>query len=85
MEAQLEEERRKREEIEARLEQERKMREEQELRMQSMFAYMQGLGASVNYRPPTVPQMTFAPIIYLPSGPAVTPVSMNFFTFMRIQ
>ena len=54
--------------------------------MQTMFAYIQGLGASINYRPPpTVPQMTFAPITYLPLGHAVTPVSMNFFTFMRIQ
>ena len=50
--------------------------------MQTMFAYIQGLGVSVNYRPPpTVPQMTFAPITYLPLGPAVTPMSMNFFYF----
>ena len=86
MEAQLEEERRKREEIEVRLEQERKLREEQVLRMQTMFAYMQGLGVSVNCRPPsTVPQMTFAPITYLPPGLANTPVSMIFFACMRIQ
>ena len=63
MEAQLKKGRRKREEIESRLEQERKLREEQELRwqqereaqwqhMQTMFAYIQGLGASVNYQPP---------------------------------
>jgi hypothetical protein len=53
--------------------------------MQTTFAFIQVLGASVNYRPPpTVPQMTFAPITYLHPGPAVTPVSMNFFAFMRI-
>ena len=106
MEAQLKEERRKREEIESRLEQERKLREEQELRwqqereaewqlMQTMFAYIQGLGASVNYLPPLTvpwpppppppPQMTFAPMSFLPPGPAVTPVSMNVFACMCIR
>jgi len=102
----MEEERRKREEIEVRLEQERKLREEQELRwqqereaewqhMQTMFAYIQGLGASVNYQPPPTmpwpppplppPQMPFAPIPFLPAGPAITPVSTSVFACMRIQ
>ena len=77
MEAQLEEERRKREEIEARLEQARKLREEQELGMQNMFAYVQGLGASVNYPPPPpVPPFTITPVTYFPPGPGGTPVSM---------
>ena len=74
----MEEERRRRLEIEARLEQERKLREEQEMRIQSMVSWMQGLGASINYRPP-MPQMSFQLIAYLSPGPGVTPVSMNFF------
>jgi len=63
--------------------------------IQTMFAYIQGLGASVNYLPPLTvpwpppppppPQMTFAPMSFFPPGPAVTPVSMNVFACMRIQ
>ena len=103
MEAQLKEERRKREEIESRLEQERKLREEQELRwqqereaewqlMQTMFAYIQGLGASVNYQPPPtvswppppLPQMDY-PSVFPPPSATGTPVSMNVFTCLRIH
>ena len=68
----MEEERRKQEEIEVRLEKERKLREKQERemmieaerqryeasqqQMQTMFANIEGIGASVNYLPPlTVP------------------------------
>ena len=60
--------------------------EEQEQRVAAMFAYMQGLGASINYQPlPTMPwppptapppQLLGAPMVF-PS--AVTPVSMNIF------
>ena len=47
--------------------------------IQTMFAYIQGLGASVNYQPlptvtwppPPLPQIGFAP------GAIVTPMSMN--------
>ena len=99
----MKEERRKREEIESRLEQERKLREEQELRwqqeceaewqhMQTMFAYIQGLGASVNYKPPPTvswpppapppPQLAFTLMVF-PS--AVTPVSINVIGCMSLH
>ena len=109
----MEEERRKRQEIESRLEQEWKLREEQELRwqrmeqafleerqrmmdaerqryeasqqqMQTMFAYIQGLGASVNYQPPptvTWPPPPLSQIGFAP-GSLVTPVSMNGYIYL---
>ena len=56
------------------MEQERKLREEQEKRVAAMFAYMQGLGASINYQPPPTmswppppappPQMLGAPMVF---------------------
>ena len=63
--------------------------------MQTTFAYIQGLGASVNYQPPLtvpwpppppLPRMTFAPMSFLPPpGATVTPMSINVFACMRIQ
>ena len=75
MEAQLEEERRRRLEIEARLELERKLREEQEMRIQSMVSWMQGLGASINYAMPP-PPFALPAQAYSPAGPSGTAVSM---------
>jgi len=102
----MDEETKRREEIEARLEEERTLRQEQEHRwqeermqerqrmeqallaerqaaqqqMQTMFSYLQGLGATINYQPP--PTMPWPPLplglhsIFPPSGATGTPVSM---------
>ena len=105
----MDEETKRREEIEARLEEERTLRQEQERRwqeermqerqrmeqallaerqaaqqqMQTMFSYLQGLGATINYQPP--PMMPWPPpplpplglpSIFPPSGATGTPVSM---------
>ena len=113
----MDEETKRREEIEARLE-ERTLRQEQERRwqeermqewqrmeqallaerqvaqqqMQTMFSYLQGLGASINYQlpptvpwpPPPLPQIGF-PSIFPPHGATGTHVSMNLFTWLRIH
>jgi hypothetical protein len=60
--------------------------------MQTMFAYIQGLGASINYQPPPMvswppppqPQIGY-PSIFPPPGATGTPVSMNVFTCLRIH
>ena len=60
--------------------------------MQTMFFYLQGLGASANYQPlptvpwppPPLPQIGF-PSIFPPPGATDTPVSMNLFTWLRIH
>jgi len=60
--------------------------------MQTMFSYLQGLGASINYQPPPtvpwppplLPQIGFLSIFSLP-GATDTPVSMNLFTWLRIH
>ena len=114
----MDEEMKRREEIEARLEEERMLRKEQERRwqeewmqerqrmeqallaerqaaqqqMQTMFSYLQGLGASINYQPPPtvpwppppLPQIGF-PSISPPPDATGTPVSMNLFTCLRIH
>jgi len=114
----MDEEKKRREEIEARLEEERTLRQKQERRwqvermqerqrmeqvllaerqaaqqqMQTMFAYIQGLGASVNYQPPPtvswspppLPQMDY-PSVFPPPSATGTPVSMNVFTCLRIH
>ena len=66
MEAEFEEERRCRMEIEAKLEQERKLREEQSVILQSMVTWMQGLGASMNYAT-SPPPFALPARPYLPS------------------
>ena len=64
--------------------------------MQTMFAYIQGLGASVNYistaangaiASTTATSATddLCTMSFLSPGPAITPVSMNLFACMRIQ
>ena len=114
----MDEETKRREEIEARLEEERTLRQEQERRwqeermqewqrmeqallaerqvaqqqMQTMFSYLQGLGASINYQPPPtvpwppppLPQIGF-PSIFPSPGATGTPVSMNLFTCLGIH
>ena len=65
---------------------ERQRYEAWQQQMQTMFAYIQGLGASVNYQPPPTvlwpppapppPQMPFTPMVFLH---AVTPVRTNVF------
>ena len=57
---------------------ERQRYEASQQQMQTMFTYIQGLGASVNYQPPPM-------VPWPPPGVAVTPVSMNVFACMRIQ
>ena len=113
----MDEETKRREEIEARLE-ERTLRQEQERRwqeermqewqrmeqtllagrqaaqqqMQTMFSYLQGIGASINYQqpptmpwpPPPLPQIGL-PSIFPPPGAADTPVSMNLLTCLCIH
>jgi hypothetical protein len=96
IEARLEEERTLRQDQERRWQEERiqeRQRMEQALlakrqaaqqQMQTMFVYIQGLGASVNYQPPPtvtwppppLPQIGFAP------GAIVTPVSMNGYIYL---
>ena len=103
----MDEETKRREEIETRLEEERMLRQEQERRwqeermqerhrmeqtllaerqatqqqMQTMFSYLQGIGATINYQPPPMmpwpPPPLGLPSIFSPSGAAGTPVSMN--------
>ena len=75
MEAEFEEERRCRMEIEAKLEQERKLREDQSAMLQSMVTWMQGLGASMNYATPP-PPFALPAQAYSLAGPSDTPVSM---------
>ena len=99
----MDEETKRREEIEARLEEERTLKKEQERRwqeewmqerqrmeqallaerqtaqqqMQTMFSYLQGLGASINYQPP--PTVPWPP----PPLPQIGfPFSMNLFTLL---
>ena len=86
IEARLEQERKLREEQELRwhqewermIEAEWQRYEASQQQMQTTFAYIQGLGASVNYQPPPM-------VPWPPPGAAVTPVSMNVFACMRIQ
>jgi hypothetical protein len=69
-----------------RIAEERQRYEASQQQMQTMFTYIQGLGASVNYQPPPTmpwpplapppPQLAFTTIVFLFT---VTPVCMNVF------
>ena len=69
-----------------RIAEDRQRYEASQQQMQTTFAYIQGLGASVNYQPPPTmswpppapppPQLPFTPMVFLH---AVTPVRTNVF------
>ena len=75
---------------------ERQRYEASQQQMQTMFTYIQGLGASVNYistaangaiASTTATSATddLCTMSFLTPGLAITPVSMNLFACMRIQ
>jgi len=78
------------------MEAERRRYEASQQQMQTMFAYIQGLGASVNYistaangaiASTTATSATddLCTMSFLTPGLAITPVSMDLFACMRIQ